>query len=44
MQKLHMTHEGTLRQHVLKWDVLEDLELYGILKEEWSRGHAKSAE
>ena len=36
MQKLGMRHEGTLRQHARKWDKLEDLELYGILKEEWA--------
>jgi len=35
MQKLAMRHEGTLRQHVRKWEKCEDLELYGILKEEW---------
>lgn len=32
MQKIGMTHEGHLRQHVKKWNVLEDLELYGRLK------------
>ncbi len=35
MQKLGMTHEGCLRQHVRKWDAFEDLELYGILKSQW---------
>jgi ribosomal-protein-alanine N-acetyltransferase len=35
MQKIGMTHEGFRRQHVRKWDVLEDLDLYGILKEDW---------
>lgn len=35
MQKIGMTHEGRLRQHVIKWDVFEDLELYGILAAEW---------
>ena len=35
MQKLGMTHEGRLRQHVRKWDAFEDLELYGILKSQW---------
>jgi RimJ/RimL family protein N-acetyltransferase len=34
MQKLGMQHEGTLRQHVLKWGVFEDLELYAILREQ----------
>ena len=37
MQKVGMSHEGTLRGHVLKWGVHEDLELYGILREEWDR-------
>ena len=36
MRKLGMRHEGTLRQHVRKWDECEDLELYGILKQEWA--------
>jgi ribosomal-protein-alanine N-acetyltransferase len=35
MQKLSMQHEGTLRKHARKWDKYEDLEVYGILKEEW---------
>ena len=30
--KIGMKHEGTLRQHVVKWDKFEDIELYGILK------------
>ena len=34
MQKLGMTHEGRLRQHALKWDAFEDLEVYGLLREE----------
>lgn len=38
MQKLGMTHEGHLPQHVRKWDVFEDLELYGILKSQWKNG------
>jgi ribosomal-protein-alanine N-acetyltransferase len=32
MQKIGMRHEGHLRQHVRKWDVYEDEELYGILR------------
>jgi len=35
MQKLAMRHEGTRRRHVRRWDKCEDLELCGILKEEW---------
>lgn len=34
MRKIGMRHEGTLRQHVQKWDRLEDIEFYGILKGE----------
>lgn len=37
MQKLGMVHEGRARQHVRRWDAFEDLELYGILAEEWFR-------
>lgn len=35
MQKLGMLHEGHARQHVKKGDRFEDIEIYGILKEEW---------
>ena len=35
MQKIGMHKEGCLRPHVKKWDRLEDLEIYGILKKEW---------
>lgn len=34
MQKIGMKHEGCRRRHVKKWDKLEDLELYGILKKD----------
>lgn len=34
MQKVGMAHEGCLRRHVKKWGRYEDLELYGILKDE----------
>ena len=37
MQKLGMVHEGCLRQHVRRWEVFEDLEIYGILAQEWYR-------
>lgn len=32
MQKVGMSHEGHLRQHVKKWDAFEDLELYAVLR------------
>ena len=35
MQKAGMVREGCLRQHVLRWDVPQDLVYYGILREEW---------
>jgi RimJ/RimL family protein N-acetyltransferase len=35
MQKIGMTYEGCLRQHMLKWGVFEDLACYGILRWEW---------
>lgn len=35
MQKLGLRHEGCQHQHIRKWDKFEDLELYGILKQEW---------
>jgi RimJ/RimL family protein N-acetyltransferase len=36
MQKLGMRHEGTLRGHIVKWGRREDVECYGILREEFS--------
>jgi [ribosomal protein S5]-alanine N-acetyltransferase len=41
MHKLGMAHEGQRRQHVSKWDKLEDLELYGILRHEWQANHQR---
>ncbi len=35
MQKIGMVHEGCLRKHVLKWNVFEDLEVYGLLQQKW---------
>lgn len=35
MQKIGMQYEGTLRQHVVKWDKFEDLKQYAILKSEF---------
>ena len=34
MEKLGMTHEGVMRRHIVKWDVPEDVAIYGILREE----------
>ena len=33
MKKIGMTYEGTLVQHVLKWDQFYDLDAYGILRQ-----------
>ncbi|MDD5418641.1 MAG: GNAT family N-acetyltransferase [Methanomicrobiaceae archaeon] len=35
MQKVGMAHEGRLRQHVRKWGVYEDVEVYGVVREEY---------
>jgi RimJ/RimL family protein N-acetyltransferase len=34
MQKIGMVHEGCLREHVVKWGVAEDLEIYGLIAAE----------
>jgi RimJ/RimL family protein N-acetyltransferase len=36
LQKLGMRREGLLRGHVLKGDVFEDVEIYGVLAEEFT--------
>ena len=33
MQKIGMTHEGTLRQHIKKWGAFEDLICYGLTRD-----------
>jgi RimJ/RimL family protein N-acetyltransferase len=35
MQKIGMRHEGHLREHVVKWGVFEDIDIYGILGTEY---------
>jgi ribosomal-protein-alanine N-acetyltransferase len=35
MQKLGLKHEGSAREHVMKWGLVEDVELYGILRSDW---------
>lgn len=35
MRKIGMTREGYLRSHVLKWGVLEDVVVWGVLDGEW---------
>jgi ribosomal-protein-alanine N-acetyltransferase len=36
MQKLGMKYEGTLRKCIKKWDVFEDVNVYSILRSEYS--------
>ncbi|KAA3660069.1 MAG: N-acetyltransferase [Chloroflexi bacterium] len=36
MQKIGMTYEGTLRQHMRKWEQFEDMRVYSILQEEFT--------
>lgn len=38
LHKLGFQHEGRRRQHVRKWDQLEDIDLYGLLRAEWHPG------
>lgn len=35
MQKIGMRHEGTMRDHMLKWGVFETVECYAILRPDW---------
>ena len=35
LQKLGMRHEGSLREHLVKWGERIDVELYGILRADW---------
>lgn len=35
LQKLGMRYEGCQREHLYKWDQFIDLELYGLLRDEW---------
>jgi RimJ/RimL family protein N-acetyltransferase len=35
MMKVGMKYEGKRREHILKWGVFEDVELYGLLKSEF---------
>ncbi|TSC78424.1 MAG: hypothetical protein G01um101433_231 [Parcubacteria group bacterium Gr01-1014_33] len=37
MQKIGMIHEGHLRENIKKWDIFEDEEIYGILKNDFEK-------
>ena len=43
LQKLGMQPEGMMRRHYLKWDVLEDIVLHGLLREEWEAASSQGA-
>jgi [ribosomal protein S5]-alanine N-acetyltransferase len=43
MRRLGMIHEGYARQHIKKWDKFEDIELYGLLREEWQKRKAETS-
>jgi RimJ/RimL family protein N-acetyltransferase len=38
LAKIGMRHEGRMREHVFKWGVHEDIDLYGILRDEFTGG------
>jgi len=40
LQKIGMVREGTMRQHVRKWDESIDVDYYGIVREDW-RGRSR---
>lgn len=43
LRKIGMSPEGTLRQHVRKWNVFEDIDQFGILREEYEAMRDKGA-
>ncbi len=44
MQKVGMRHEARLRQHINKWGAFEDIDLYGILADEWRQLNAAAGD
>ncbi|WP_341278032.1 GNAT family protein [Paenibacillus sp. FSL H8-0537] len=38
MKKVGMKYEGTFLQHYLKWDNYEDIDYYGLLREDYLNG------
>ena len=44
LRKIGMRHEGCLRGHILKWGAFLDLDMYGMMAEDWKRGSAPSPE
>lgn len=43
MEKLGMQNEGRLRKHICKWGVFEDVNVFGVLREEWKKTVPKIA-
>ena len=43
MEKLGMRREGVRRQHLMKWDRLEDTAIYAVLKSDRDGGASESA-
>lgn len=43
MCKIGLRHEGRLRGHVRRWELFEDVEIYGALRDEWLALDAASA-
>ncbi|PON19279.1 GNAT family N-acetyltransferase [Candidatus Entotheonella serta] len=41
MQKIGMTYEGCLRQHVRRWEWFEDLAVYGLLQQDFGHGQSE---
>jgi [ribosomal protein S5]-alanine N-acetyltransferase len=37
LKKLGMRYEGCQQEHIRKWDRFVDLELYGMLRQDWAR-------
>jgi [ribosomal protein S5]-alanine N-acetyltransferase len=44
LQKIGLKHEGCLRQHLCRWDRLEDVECWGILKAEWASSNTLASD
>ena len=37
LEKIGMRHEGEMREHIKKWGKFVDLEIYGVLRSEWTK-------
>ena len=37
--KIGMQHEGTMRQHIVKWGERVDVDYYGIVREDWEKAN-----